>query len=523
MKKIFLALILLSGSSLLIAQAPKWSSDIAPLLYDKCTSCHHDGGLAPFSLMTYQEAYDSKESILEAVESRVMPPWPPNPHYSELAFPRYLGTADIEKIADWVNNGAEAGNLANAPAPPVYNNAGFITNPDLELTAPAYVSQAADQDIYRCFPIPSGISVDKFITQFECIPGNSAIVHHVLVFQTTDDAVYDLDAADPGPGYTGFGGVGVDADLIGAWVPGSQPTTMPPAMGIKLKANSHIVLQIHYPKGSEGQEDATTVRMKLNNGPMREVYISPILNHGTSLTNGPLIIPPGQVKTFNAEYQTGGNYDVTLISAAPHMHLIGTSIKSWMVTPSGENVPLIDIPDWDFHWQGTYAFKKLLRVPSGTIVRSEAVYDNTSNNPDNPNDPPQWVFLGEATTDEMMLIYFAFTLYFPGDENIVIDPNEPPVILSTPVLPDRQQLSLAVVSNPVGESLQYAFETTETMDADLQIFDAEGKQVKNIFMKKSCMAGEHAESVPVNDLPAGWYFLRFSSAKWYGVAKFLKQ
>ena len=522
MKNLLLTFLFLSAGVALSGQNPVWSTDVAPLLYDNCTSCHHPGGLAPFSLMTYEEAYDSRFDILGAVENRVMPPWPPDPHYSELAFPRYLGTAEIEKISDWVSGGGAAGNLAEAPTPPVYNGNGFITNPDLELTAPTYESQAVDQDIYRCFPMPSGITVDKFITQFECIPGNSEIVHHVLVFQTDDDAVYDLDAADPGPGYTGFGGIGVNAELIGAWVPGSQPTTMPATMGIRLKANSHIVLQVHYPQGSDGQEDATTVRMKLSNGPMREVYISPILNHGTSLTNGPLIIPPDQVKTFYSEYQTE-TYNFSLISIEPHMHLIGTSIKSWMDTPSGENVPLIDIPEWDFHWQGTYPFKKLIKVPPGSVIHGEAVYDNTHNNHHNPNDPPQWVFLGEATTDEMMLIYFAFTLYFPGDENIVIDPNEPPVILSTPVLPDRQNLPLTFITNPVGEMLRYAFQPEATIDADLQIFDAQGKRVRDVFMNKSCMAGEQSGSVQVNDLPAGWYFLRLSAERWYGVAKFLKE
>lgn len=521
MKSCLIVLLTCITLATLPAQSLTWATDVAPLVYANCTSCHHEGGLAPFSLTTYEEAYEYRFDILGAVEERLMPPWPPDPHYSELAYPRYLSTAEINTITGWVLEGAASGNLQEAPPPPVYNNEGFITDPDLELTAPLYESQAATGDIYRCFPMPSGLTVDQFITQFECIPGNPEIVHHVLVFQTDDDSVYDLDAADPGPGYTGFGGIGVNAELIGAWVPGAQPITMPATMGIRLKANSHIVLQIHYPEGSQGQEDATALRMKLSNPPMREVYISPILNHVTSLTNGPLVIPPDQEKTFYSQYQTE-NFDFTLISIAPHMHLLGESIQSWMVEPDGDIVPLIDIPHWDFHWQGTYPFRKLIRVPAGSILYGEATYDNTAENPHNPNDPPQWVFLGEATTDEMMLIYFAFTLYFPGDENILIDPEEPPVLLGTSMA-DRPRLSLDVAPNPAGATLQYQFCIDETMIADLQLFDANGRRMKDVFLWKTLLPGEYSASIALDDLPGGWYFLRFSGENGYGVARFIKE
>lgn len=262
---------------------------------------------------------------------------------------------------------------------------------------------------------------DQFITKLEVVPGNRSIVHHVLVFQDTSGQAQILDAQDIEPGYTNFGGIGVNsAKLVGIWVPGSDAFETPDGMGIKLLAGADLVIQVHYPALSSVELDSTRVNIEFGTAPfMREIAIDPILDHVLTITDGPLIIAPNEVRTFHAQYTTP--IPATITSIGPHSHLLGKRMKAYAVIPTGDTIPLIDIPKWDFNWQGMYQFRNPIYLPTGTVLYGEAEYDNTANNLNNPNSPPDWVWLGEATTNEMMLFYFAYTFGIPGDVNIVVD------------------------------------------------------------------------------------------------------
>lgn len=403
------------------AQTPTWADNVACILYTRCTSCHHAGGIAPFPLIDYNDAFTNSSQMQINVNQRLMPPWPPDPDYQTYAHERVLTQEEVDLINDWVNNGSPQGNPGNAPAPPVYSGAAQISNPDLSVVMQTYTVPLIISDLYRCFVIPNVNTVAQFITAMEVLPGNSGIVHHVLVYADTAQTCINLDNADPDPGYTSFGGVGSNtAMLVGAWVPGSQAYYLPLNMGISLPANSNIIMQVHYPLGSSGQTDSTRVNMLLTNNPAtRNVYIVPILNHSTSLVNGPLFIPADSIKTFYEQFTVP--FSITVLAVAPHMHLIGRSIISYGVDFVGDTIKLVNIPEWDFHWQGAYFFRQPMKIPPNSTLYAEALYDNTVNNPHNPSSPPVDVSLGEATTDEMMLVYFYFLLYQPGDENIVVD------------------------------------------------------------------------------------------------------
>jgi hypothetical protein len=147
----------------------------------------------------------------------------------------------------------------------------------------------------------------------------------------------------------------------------------------------------------------------------------PILNHGPALINGPLSIPANTIRTFRSEYTLP--VGVTLLGVLPHMHLVGQSMQVYALKPGGDTVHLVNIPDWDFHWQMYYRFQKPIYLPPGTKGVAIATYNNTTSNPNNPNNPPQIISLGEGTGDEMMLVYFNFTTQSasPLDTNLVID------------------------------------------------------------------------------------------------------
>ena len=403
------------------AQSPTWSDDVACIAFTHCASCHHDGGLAPFSLTNYPDAYWWREEMRVATQVRMMPPWPPDPNYRSLAHERVLTQAEIDIIAAWVDGGAPEGLPQNAPPPPVYTNEAVIDNPDITAIMEEYTIPVSSEDLYRCFVMPINNPTDRYITGLEVIPGNTAMVHHVLLYQDTTGQAQGLDAADADPGYTSFGGIGVDeAKLVGVWVPGSQPYFTPVGMGMKLFAGADLVMQIHYPTNDVLEVDSTRVNIQLAPpGFLRDLSLDAILDHVVTISDGPLVIAPNVVDTFHAEYTLP--IPATITAIGPHSHLLGDLMKAWAVKPDGEVVPLIDIPHWDFHWQGLYSFRRPIFLPTGTTLYCESTYDNTVNNPDNPNDPPDWVWLGEATTNEMMLYFFAWTYGFASDENIVVD------------------------------------------------------------------------------------------------------
>jgi len=291
-------LILLAAIGLTFqTHAQNWAVDIAPILYAKCTNCHNPNGIAPFSLITYQDAYDNRNDIQQDISIRKMPPWPPDPNYNHLAHERVLTAAEKTAIINWVSQGAPQGDSTLAPVPPVYASQAEITAPDLVVQIPSYTVNTAT-DLYRCFVIPSGLLSQRYITEIEAIPGNRSIVHHILIFEDTSGVPAQMDAADPGPGYTDFGGTGSNSsNLIGVWVPGQGVYKMPAGMGLYLPANTNIILQIHYPGPTFGQTDSTKILFKLSSSALRSVSIAPPLNH-FNLSNGPLFIPANTTRTF---------------------------------------------------------------------------------------------------------------------------------------------------------------------------------------------------------------------------------
>lgn len=495
------------------AQNLTWSQDIAPILYTNCTKCHNPNGSAPFSLIQYADAYNNRLNIQYMVSNRLMPPWPPDPTYRHFAQERLLSQTDMDKISDWVNQNAPQGDPNLAPPPPSYPAGGDMTSPDFTGQIPTYTVNTS-ADLYRCFVLPTGISSDKYITEIELIPGNRPIVHHVLIFKDNTNTPNNLDAADPDPGYTNYGGTGSNAStLIGAWVPGQGVYKLPAGMGIKMTPSDKIVLQIHYPGGITNELDSSEIKLKWTNSPQREVSFAPPLNH-FGLDNGPLLILANQTKTFTAQYTVP--LAVSVLSVAPHMHLIGRKIKSWGITTSNDTIPLINIKDWNFNWQGSYNFRNVLKIPAGTVLHSEATYDNTAANPFNPNNPPQAVFLGEGTEDEMMLIYFAYTLYFNGDENIVIDSSEvinvgidepgTELIAVTPQLYDP-------VPNPATDQVKVTFYLPGNESINIRLLDINGRVISAPIQNQSFMAGINFLTLPLQDLSKGLYFIQLDDGK----------
>lgn len=487
------------------AHNPTWTDGIACIIYSHCTSCHNENGIAPFSLMTYDDVYQNRYSIAASVQAKSMPPFPASTRYRKYAHANTLSEHEIDDIVDWVNNFAPFGSASDIPTPPTYTSGYQLSDPDFIGQIPPY-TVTSNSDVYRMFVIPVNNSVQQTIKSIEVYPGNREIVHHALVFQDTSTKPLTLDQNDPLPGYAAFGGTGSPSSkLLTVYTPGQGAFNFAPGFGAQMLPNTCIILQMHYPGGVSGQVDSTQIRIKYGPSTLRNVNTTAALNHHNTLTNGPLFIPANTVKTFYSKQNNLINR--TLTGIMPHMHLIGTSIRAYCVTATNDTIHLIDIPEWDFHWQYFYQFQKPILLPAGSVLYGEATYDNTDSNPDNPNNPPKDVSRGEGTEDEMFLIYMNLSNYQPGDTSIVIDTSghylHDASCFQTSGISENSYEDISVYPNPASDKI---FTRGIIGECRFTLFDSEGKTI---------LTGNTGPDVPVDirHLTTGTYYLQLRTPK----------
>jgi hypothetical protein len=458
-----------------------WADDVAQIVYDKCTKCHHTGGVGPFPLMTYAETSPMAGLIDAAVTSDEMPPWPPNNDYQTYAHDRSLSAVEKATVIAWLNAGAPEGNAANTPPPPVYNPGSILGNGDLEVQIPTYMSKAtAVSDDYVCFAIPSNLATGRVIKSVEVVPGNPAIVHHCLVY---------IDANSNGSATDTIGGdcqgpTSPTAKLVSGYTPGSTPTVLPSVsplkLGYSMAANSQIYLGMHYPEGSYGLYDSTKVIFHFY--PETETGIRQ-LSTDILLENWTFSLPPEQITNVSDTYN-GVAIDYSLFAVFPHMHLLGQSMEVYGIKPNLDTLKLIDIPDWDFEWQDFYYYNYMQKADAGTVLHADAVFDNTSANPDNPNDPPITVGAGLNTADEMMLAFMSYLPYVTGDENYNMDSL---LNLSTNSLFEEQfgPSVFEVYPNPFTNELNlYANDFNPGDVISAYLYDNQGKLIRELVKNK---------------------------------------
>ena len=421
----YLLLMLVAATFQGWSQDVTFHADVAPIIYQHCTSCHRSGEIAPMPFTTYGEVAPYGEFIEFVTSTGYMPPWSPDPAYSHFVGENVLSPEQIETLAAWVDAGKPEGNPADNPGLPDFISGSQIGTPDLVLPMAEPYDHGGDMtDQYQVFVLPTGFDDATAISALEVMPGNSKVAHHAILGLDISGTAAQLDAADPAPGYESFGGFGFDAEssFFGAWVPGALSVAYPPGIGRTIPAGADLLLQMHYGPTPVPESDLSEVNVFLSDAPIeREVYTAIM---GPQHLDAPFILPPGQVSHFHGTLPVTA--DVSLLSIAPHCHLIGSSWLVYATSPDNQDtIPLISIPEWDFNWQGFFTFPHLTKVPQGYTLHGEATYDNTANNPFNPNDPPAWVTFGEATGDEMFFVFIDLVLYEEGDESIALGPGEP--------------------------------------------------------------------------------------------------
>jgi mono/diheme cytochrome c family protein len=389
---------------------PTFNREISRIFQAHCDSCHHPGDIAPFSLMTFKEAHEQAANIKFMTSTKQMPPWKATSGCGEFQDVRELSQSEIDLIAEWVKNGAPEGKAAEAPAPLVFDGEWTLGTPDLVLKNTQPFLPPSSGDEYRCFslPVPEELAKkDLYVSAFDIRPGDRPSVHHAIAFI---DPTGESAAMDNGNGYQCFGGPGfssIGLGALGGWAPGARPAYLPDGTATRLLAGSRVVLQIHYhPHNGKTAPDQTQLGLYFSKKPVQKIlgYL-PVMNNTFT-------IPAGVKKevTGGVPFLSRLPFPVHIIGVFPHMHLIGKQMNVSVEIPNAGTQCLINVPDWDFNWQGMYMFKTPIALPAGSKPIVTAMYDNTTENFRNPNVPPKAVSWGEATTDEMCIAFLAYTL-----------------------------------------------------------------------------------------------------------------
>jgi peroxiredoxin len=369
-----------------------YSKHVAPILQRHCLSCHRRGQIAPFALTSYKEAASWAEMMREVIETQRMPPWHANPKHGRFANDPSLSEQEKKILIDWVQGNALEGDPAELPPTPAFAEAWNIPKPDLVLAIPKPFTVPAEGVIeYQFFEVDPGFQEDKWVRAAEIRPGNRAVVHHCSVFLKP-------------PGSDGIAAQGaLGSFCLAATAVGTPPLLLPEGMAKFVPAGWRFVFIVHYTPIGSVQTDQTEIGLVFADPKAVKKEVATKL-----LVDPDLCIPP-HAPDHRVEQSCLMPGDALLLAMFPHMHLRGKSFRYEAAYPDGTTEILLDVPRYDFNWQHRYVLAEPKLLPTGTVLRCIAHYDNSANNPANP-DPNATVRTGMQSWDEMFNGYFDFAL-----------------------------------------------------------------------------------------------------------------
>lgn len=382
------------------AQAPRepvtFADQVAPILFDRCVSCHHPEGSAPFSLASY-DAARSRASLIAAVTARrYMPPWKAEPGYGEFVGHRPLSTREIDLLQRWAAAGAPEGDSRRL-APPAWTSGWQLGTPDLVLELPeAYRLRPEGGDLWRIFVFDVPGDAVRYVRGLEFRPGASRVIHHARIRLDRTTNASELDRKEPGPGYEGLiprSAVYPDGHFLG-WTPGQAGPMLPEGLAWRLEPGSHLVVELHMvPSGKPELVDPSIGLFFTANPPVE----TPAL---LRLGRQNLDIAPGQ-----RDYVSADRFvlpvDVELLALQPHAHYRAREVRATATLPDGSRRWLLWIKEWDVRWQHVYQLVTPMALARGTTLAVEMTFDNSAENPRNPTVPPTRVQWGEEALSEM--------------------------------------------------------------------------------------------------------------------------
>jgi hypothetical protein len=385
---------------------------------------------------TYEAAAEVHRMLGASVEAKTMPPWPPSDDCTEYNHNTSLSDEDIATLSAWSEGGALEGDPSDTPDPLPSDNESRELRVDLTLQMPeAYVPQSSPDD-YRCLLIDWPEESNTFVTGFQVLPDRRDMVHHVIAFVVSPDSVATYESLDDdaeGMGYPCYGGPGGPNGGLGggvrwlaSWAPGGDGRSFPEGTGIEVEPGSAIVVQMHYNTLTvEPATDQSSIQFRLDDAVDHPAIVMPFTHIGWLIGSEPMTIPAGAQDVMHETAEDLSDWALTYLASsiglsdgdefvihtvAGHMHQLGTRISTWVDRADGTTECLLEIPDWDFGWQGAYELIEPVTIRPGDITSLQCHWDNTLGNQaivDGVPMQPQDVTWGDQTTDEMCLaVYF---------------------------------------------------------------------------------------------------------------------
>lgn len=399
-----------------------FAHDIAPIIFQNCGICHHPGGPAPFSLLTYSDARQRATQIAAATKSRYMPPWKSEPGLVEFVGQRHLTNDEISAIERWVAGGTLEGE--GAPAAPAWTEGWQLGKPDLVVSLPQpYTLPAEGVDVSRVFVLPVPLGAMRYVKGLEFRPGNPRVVHHANIRIDRTPASRRLDDADPSPGYDGLilrSATFPDGYFLG-WTPGQISPLLPKGMSWRLDPGSDLVVEIHMqPSGRPEAVDPSIGLYFSDDPPERPPVMIRLGRQNIDIAAG------------DSHYVEEDSFvlpvDADLQALQPHAHHRAREVTGLATFPDGTSRWLIRIDSWDFRWQHVYRLVSPMFLPRGTTVSMRYVFDNSVANLRNPQQPPTRVLWGQFSRDEMGDLWMQFLTRTDRDRQALADSVRPKMI-----------------------------------------------------------------------------------------------
>jgi Flp pilus assembly protein TadD len=408
------AVILLAGAAVTLSGRPAasrrsserlaaqvtFNRDIAPIIFHSCATCHRPGEAAPFSLLNYSDVKKHARQIVDVTQSRAMPPWLPEPQKLRFADELRLSDSEINVIQRWVEQGEVEGDPTDLPPQPKFVGGWRLGKPDLILTANKPLTlPPSGTDTYWNFIFPVPIQETRWVKAVEIRPGDKRYVHHANILVDREGSSRRRET-EPG---AGFGGMEIriesqvfdpDSHLL-FWKPGTVPYVEPEGMAMRLDKGTDLILNTHLQPSGKPEVIQPSIGLYFTPHPATKLPMLLQLENDAKLD-----IPAGQ-RDFVVTDDFTLPIDVELLAIYPHAHYLGKDIQASATFPDGTSKTLIHIPQWNLNWQAVYRYAQPVRLPRGTTVSLRYVYDNSEDNPLNPNHPPARVKGGNRSSDEM--------------------------------------------------------------------------------------------------------------------------
>jgi hypothetical protein len=393
-------------SVLAASSSPTFYKNILPILQQHCQVCHRAGEIAPMPLVTYSQAHRYAAKMKQMTSEKMMPPWFADPRFGHFSNDNSLAPEQIATIASWADAGAPAGDPSDAPPPAHWTKGWNIPEPDLVIGMPQPVTIPARGDVQYTYEIvPTGFKEDKWVQASEIRPISREHVHHAVVYIRPPSSKWlrnaplgrPFSASDMTTDEDVREALFTDSDMLLVYAPGSSPDQWPDGMAKCIPAGSDLVFQMHYTTNGHATTDQTSVGMVFaKQSPKQRVLTLQLTNHS-------FVIPP-EADNFRVEVFGTMPNDAMLLSFFPHMHLRGKRFEYDIVHPDGSIETLLRV-NYHFHWQMSYKLAEPSLLKAGTKLQAVAWFDNSKNNPHNP-DPEQTVRWGGQTYEEMMVGFF---------------------------------------------------------------------------------------------------------------------